>query len=88
MGGPEELGARRRGQLETFLGKFIVMHSDDNLCTKWAEVTSDARRTGRPIDMADAWIAATALLHQVPLVTHNRGHFIGVTGLQLITAAP
>jgi tRNA(fMet)-specific endonuclease VapC len=38
----------------------------------WAEVTVAAQSRGRRIECADAWIAATALRHDVPLVTHNR----------------
>jgi hypothetical protein len=39
------------------------------LCTKWAEVT----------------VAATALIYDLPLVTHNRGDYRGVPGLGLIS---
>jgi predicted nucleic acid-binding protein len=42
----------------------------------WAEVTVAARARGYRIECADAWIAATALRHDVPLVTHNRGDFM------------
>jgi predicted nucleic acid-binding protein len=34
---------------------------------------------------ADAWIAATALLYEVPLITHNRRDYEGVAGLVLIS---
>ncbi|HMV48611.1 MAG TPA: hypothetical protein PLD20_33115 [Blastocatellia bacterium] len=34
---------------------------------------------------SDAWIAAAALLYDVPLVTHNVADFVGITGLTLIT---
>lgn len=43
------------------------------------------RRNGRPIAAADAWVAATALHLGVPLITHNRNHFIGVDGLNVIS---
>ena len=49
------------------------------------EVTVTAQSRGRRIECADAWIAATALLHGVPLVTHNRGDYAGVAGLDLIS---
>jgi predicted nucleic acid-binding protein len=44
-------------------------------------------RAGRQIDVADAGIAATALLYSAELVTHNAGHFDFLPGLQLITEA-
>jgi predicted nucleic acid-binding protein len=42
-----------------------------------------ARRNGRRIETADAWIAATALLYDVPLLTHNKADYLGVPGLRL-----
>lgn len=42
------------------------------------------RRTG--ISTPDALIAATALLHRIPLMTRNRRHFERVDGLEI--AAP
>ena len=71
-------GERRRQELKIFLEDYAVIQSDDRLCTKWAEVTRSAIRNGLPIDTADAWVAATALLHGMPLVTHNRNHYVGV----------
>jgi predicted nucleic acid-binding protein len=41
----------------------------------------------RRIECADAWIAATALLYSVPLVTHNRNDYLGVPDLTLISHA-
>ena len=36
----------------------------------------------------DAWIAATAVAHGCPLVTHNPNDFTGITGLHTITEPP
>jgi tRNA(fMet)-specific endonuclease VapC len=41
-----------------------------------------ARRNGRRIETADAWIAATALLYNAPLLTHNKSDYLGVPGLR------
>jgi tRNA(fMet)-specific endonuclease VapC len=51
---------------------FSVLVYDRALCTKWAEVMVTAQARGYRIECADAWIAATALLYDLPLVTHNR----------------
>src|SRR5262249_32993074 len=74
-------GSRRRQDLESRLQRYVVEHSSDASCLHWAEAMSSARRNGRPIAAADAWIAATALHLDVPLITHNSKHFIGVDGL-------
>jgi predicted nucleic acid-binding protein len=44
-------------------------------------------RRHKPIAVADAWIAATALVHGYELVTHNAGDFHGIRGLSVITEA-
>lgn len=81
-------GERKRRKLEMFLQDYVISWADRALCHKWGEAVYSARRNGRPIRTADAWIAATALLHNVPLVTHNRSNYLGVEGLTLISEAP
>lgn len=49
------------------------------------ELHPDTPVTFLPISAADAWIAATALLYGVPLVTHNRKDFEGIDGLVVIS---
>src|SRR6185295_10908202 len=80
-------GLGRRQHLELRLQKYIVEHSSYTLSLRWAEVMESARRNGRPIAAADAWIAATALHLDAPLITHNKNHFIGVDGLVVISEA-
>ncbi|HWQ34800.1 MAG TPA: type II toxin-antitoxin system VapC family toxin [Blastocatellia bacterium] len=81
-------GQRRRTDPALFLQPYIVVESDRELCRMWAEVRHQVQRSGFQIETADAWIAATALLHQIPLVTHNRSHFIHVNGLTIISESP
>src|SRR5262245_24503954 len=66
---------------------FVTVDSNEALCTLWAEVRGQARRAGRHIETADAWVAATALLYNAELVTHNAGHFDFLPGIQIITEA-
>ena len=42
-----------------------------------------ARSLGKRTEVADAWIAATALLYDAPLVTYNPTDYMGVPGLKL-----
>lgn len=78
-------GTRRRQHLESRIKRYFVEHSSDALSLRWAEAMDSARRNGRPIAAADAWVAATALHLGVPLITHNKNHFIGVDGLTAIS---
>lgn len=62
--------------------RFVSIPSSRDLIVKWAELMVTAQSVGRPIEIADAWIAATALLYDVPLVTHNSNEYTGVSGLK------
>jgi tRNA(fMet)-specific endonuclease VapC len=78
-------GAPRIAALRNDLRRYTVVPFDDEMAWQWAEVSSI---TGRPIEPGDAWVAATALRHNLPLVTHNRRHFEQIPGLQVISEAP
>src|SRR6266516_7837989 len=54
-------GQARQGRMAAFLARFTIVLVDRALCRAWAEVADQARRHGRPIPAADAWIAATAI---------------------------
>ncbi len=78
-------GRKRRRKLDEHLRQFVLDPFDRELCRKWAEVSDQARRNGHPISTADAWVAASALLNDLPLVTHNRDDFAGVGNLIIIS---
>lgn len=80
-------GQARRHRLNQHLGRFLLSPFDRALCSIWAELRDEAERNGRPIGIADAWIAATAIRHGVPLVTHNPGDYAGLSRLQVISEA-
>ena len=80
-------GEKQREELEEYLARYLILHSDDLMCERWAQAINGARRRGRPIAPADGWIAATALLLDVPLVTHNNAHYQGIEGLRVISEA-
>jgi predicted nucleic acid-binding protein len=80
-------GARKCDVLEAYLADFSVLQSDSLLCSKWAAVRNESTRKGRPISSADAWIAATALVLSVPLVTNNPKDYLHLEKLQLVSAS-
>jgi tRNA(fMet)-specific endonuclease VapC len=79
-------GQRRKLDLAQHLTRYVVLPVNRELCGKWAEVSFAAKRKGRPIQTGDAWIAASALYYDVPLITHNRGDYSAVDGLVLRSA--
>jgi predicted nucleic acid-binding protein len=77
-------GTRQVARLERYISlNYTVHYADEALCRAWADI-----RAGHQIDTADAWIAATARVRGVPLVTHNRRHFSGIAGVTIISEAP
>jgi predicted nucleic acid-binding protein len=78
-----EWGTSRKRELAQHL---TVLSVSRELCLEWAEVCFSAKRKGRPIQTADAWIAASALYYQVPLITNNRSDYSEVDGLNLLSA--
>ncbi|MGI8741798.1 MAG: PIN domain-containing protein [Bryobacteraceae bacterium] len=81
-------GIQKSALLQQYLADFGVLHSDDRLCSIWAEVRNQSRKNGHPIGIADAWIAATAISLTVPLLTNNAKDYSHVESLDIITADP
>jgi tRNA(fMet)-specific endonuclease VapC len=75
-------GEQRQAKLEQHLRHLLINRA---LCLKWAEVSALRRSLGRPLHCADAWIAATALLHKIPLLTNNIKDFKNIPDLEIIS---
>ncbi len=78
-------GERRLQVLEAYLSDFKIVYPDDSVCTLYAKIRSNGFRKGWVIPTADAWIAATALYLDAPLVTHNASDYTRVEGLDIRT---
>ena len=65
-------GIRKRHELEVLLSQFVVVETNDQLASNWAEIISHSKKVGRKLEVGDAWIAATALLLNIPLLTHDK----------------
>lgn len=77
-------GSERIVRFRTYMKRFVSVPSSRDLILKWAEVMVVARSLGRRIEVADAWVAATALLYDAPLLTNNPGDYVGVAGIKLL----
>jgi len=77
-------GEKKIKELEDIIQNYVVLPSDEETCRYWAKVRS---MKGQPISDSDAWIAATTLRYNMPLVTHNVKHFAHLQefGLKIIT---
>jgi predicted nucleic acid-binding protein len=56
-----------------FEGRIIAIDTETAL--KWGELMGNARKIGKPAPIVDALIAATAILHNLTLVTRNTKDF-------------
>ena len=58
---------------------------DHDIARCYGRIVAGRERKGRPISCADAWIAACAVRHGVPFVTHNAKDFDEIADLHIIT---
>ena len=56
---------------------------DDLVADAWAELRVTLLAAGRRLGINDSWIAATAIAHDLPLVTQDRDYH-GVPGLTVL----
>ena len=71
----------RINRFRMYMKRFVSVRSSRDLIVKWAEVMVVARSLGRRIEVADAWIAATELLYDAPLLTNNPCDYMATPGL-------
>jgi len=61
-------GEPRRLAFDHFLiEEYGIVFADDKLCDIWAKIKTDGRRSGKPIASEDAWIAAVAVMFDIPI---------------------
>lgn len=80
-------GQVKRDALAARLRSTVVVPYDSALIDEYGHLFAEAKRLGHPLvgatQVADRWIAATARVLDVPLLTGNRRHFDGLPGLEL-----
>jgi len=64
-------GDQRKAGLEDWFRRFLILPYDLEISKLWASVCVHCERTGRPLSAQDAWIVATALQHNLLLLTHD-----------------
>ncbi|MBK8999101.1 MAG: PIN domain-containing protein [Myxococcales bacterium] len=79
--------SRRRVRYEDWLDRLmeasIVLDVDAGTAERYAALREILRRRGRPIPSNDAWIAALALQHELPVLSRD-SHFDEVDGVRRV----
>ncbi len=70
--------------IEHYRANHRIVEVDERVAMIYSGISRDLRSKGTPIGANDTWIAATALAHQVPLLTRNLAHFSRVKGLDVM----
>ena len=78
-------GERRVNDLKQQMDQYEVHWPDDELVDLCARLRQQRQAAGRRLEVADAWVAATALYLECPLASHD-GDFSDIPDLQLIRA--
>lgn len=78
-------GNQRTARLEKSLTNYLIIPVDIEVCRIWGNLRAERQAIGRVISPQDAWIAATAIRHNLPLVTNNAKDFQNIAKLQAIT---
>jgi predicted nucleic acid-binding protein len=81
-------GDASRKRLAADIDVAIVVPPNDELSKRWGELTAEARAKGhalgQPAQTHDAWVAATAQLYDLPILTDD-SDFAGFSGLTLLS---
>jgi len=76
-------GFSERSRWEGFCSGFLILPIDDDVLWHAASLFRTLRSAGTPISDNDLWIGATALRHDLELVTNNEDHFRHIPGLHI-----
>jgi len=71
--------------LERLLARFDIVPVSRPVATAAADIIASLKREGEPLDdLHDVYIAATARVEQLPILTGNVGHFERIDDVQVI----
>ena len=79
----KQVSRRRAVDLDVFLHDATILPVTEIIARRFGELRAELLDHGRPTPIMDLWIAATALVHNLTLVTHNTPDFVHIPGLSL-----
>lgn len=74
----------RRAMWEQFIAPFKILPYSADVCWEYGQAFRYLQANGLLIGANDLWIAATAIVHGVQLVTRNQKHFRRVPKLEVL----
>jgi len=77
--------AKRQRFLDDVIASFVVLPITANIALRAGELDAELKIRGDMLEMADVFIAATALEYDFPIATQNRRHFERIDGLRIYT---
>jgi predicted nucleic acid-binding protein len=81
--------SKRKQTLETFLESLVtrfdrrILDLDTRTLRRWGALTAMLEKKGRVLPIVDSLLAATALEHDLTIITRNTGDFAG-TGARVL----
>lgn len=80
----EGFPSTRREICADILKHYALLDVTEQVAWKYADVSRTLRERGQPVGDNDLWIAATALVHDYPVVTRNVTDFGRVANLRML----
>jgi predicted nucleic acid-binding protein len=82
--------SKRRAQLEQWIDRDLpewfegrILPVDQSIADRWGLLRAEAQMKGRPLSVIDALLAATALQHNLTIVSRNVSDF-SIVGLAVV----
>ncbi|HZW30176.1 MAG TPA: type II toxin-antitoxin system VapC family toxin [Isosphaeraceae bacterium] len=75
---------KRLLSVDGLLNDVTVLNVDLVVARKYGELQAAFRDGGQPAPKLDLFIASTALIHNLTVVTHNTADFMNVPGLSIV----
>jgi tRNA(fMet)-specific endonuclease VapC len=73
-----------RARWDAFMAGFVVLPITADACWEYGRAYRYLRDNGQLVGANDLWIAATAIAHDLPLLTRNEREFRRVPGLRVV----
>lgn len=74
---------QRSQGVQTLLDDVVLLEVTEDVARQFGQLRAGLLDAGRPTPEMDLWIAATALVHGLTVVTHNTQDFAHIPGLTL-----